>query len=480
MIKKILYVFVAVIVSLILVYGCNVPDSQNVFLSSVPVDNFQNLTLKDFPAIEYMSQKAVLWKDKSFVLSFLSQEVPYGPDVLEYDLKGNLLAYTNKEVLTCSPNDMAVSGDDLFVSCMNVGIYRIDLVKNKVVYFYDEKNGLKNNQNLQLAVDGNTLWVGTFKGLGKIDIKTNEIKFYGQELRGVDCVDMPTTQVYARNGEVWVTLTAHAACAGGASRYDSKNDQWVFYGVKDFNKRDLERVDFEQFLISDNGVYAVYQDSGPDFETLSKFNVEKNVWEVVYQDGYEDSYNGLSKYLPLRETYSLVDIKIGAEDWKTTLSVFYVAKWVEVPLVLKEYVDLVHIDDVYYLLSNVGIDVFTKIDKFPKTVAASDDIFTVYKSKLFSTDDKKYVWFFSIDYSEMGGGNNAYGIGVYDIQNKTFFDARLVASEFSKVFGETFVGTGVSFENLQFVYSSGEIKIPVDGGEFVIDLNNKKFFARKL
>ncbi len=502
--KKVIYVL-ALVMLIFVLSGCNKENNgsttdtavaQNVFLSSVPTDDFQNLTLKDFPSTEsLMPPKAILWKDKVFVRSTLSHEVSYGPDILEYDLTGNLLAYTDKKILTCSPRDMAVSGDYLFVSCMNVGIYKIDLVKNQVDYFYGEENGLKNTQNWQLTVDGETLWVGTFKGLGKIDIKTNEVEFYsGNELKGVDCMDTPATHVYARNGEVWATLTANAYCAGGASRYDSKNDQWTFYAVKDFKKRDLERVDFDQFLVSDNGVYAVYQDGGPDFETLAKFDSQKKVWDIVYQTEYDrfkedvsqylyptyKFYEGGLKYLPPRETYDSVNIEIGEKDVKVEhLYVFYGAKWIEVPFIFEEYVDITRIDDVYYLLSNLGMDEFTELDKFPKTVATSDNIFMLDRSKSFSTEDKKYVGFFSIDYSEMGGGNNAYGIGVYNVQDKTFFDGKMSGDELSKVFGENFVETGVSFENLQFTYGSGEIKIPVDGGEFVIDLTEQKFFARR-
>lgn len=493
------------LVALISIFsGCNkenevpattAPLVQGVFLSSVPTDDFQNLTLKDFPIVEYRSPKVILWNDKLFVRSYRSYEAPYGPDILEYDLNGNLLAYTDKKILTCPPNDIAVSGNYLFASCMNVGIYKIDLVKNKIVYFYDGKNGLENTQNLQLAADEGTLWVGTFRGLGKIDIKTDKVVFYGNEIMGVVGADLPNTHVYARNGEVWATVLASSGVSGGAARYDSENDKWISYTVKDFKKRDFERIDFDQFFISDDGVYAIYQDNDPDNETLAKFDSQKKAWDIVYQAKYEEFeenvsqylypiykfYEGSLKYLPPRETYASIDIEADKQNGKIVhVYAFYDAKWIEVPFIYKGYVDAIRVDDSYYLLSNIGIDEFTKADKFPRTIAVSDNIFTTDKSKLFSTDDKKYIVFFSINFGEMGGEDNAYGIGVYDIQNKTFFDKKMENTEFNDVLGENFSATGVDFENLQFIYTPGEIKIPVDGGELVIDLINQKFFARKL
>ncbi|MBT7736681.1 hypothetical protein HN709_03250 [Candidatus Peregrinibacteria bacterium] len=445
----------------------------------MPVDDFQNLTLKDFPSVQSGNlPEAVLWNDKIFVLSPLSQMVPFGPDILEYDMRGNLLAYTDKSILECSPNDIANIDDYLFISCMNVGVYKIDLVENQVVSFYNETNGLNNTQNLQLSADEGTLWVGTFKGLGKIDIKTDKVEFYGSELGG-NCSDEPTIRVFAKNGEVWVTIIAHANCAGGASRYDSANDQWTFYSAEAFDQKNSERIDFGQFIISDDGVYAVYQDGGPDFETLSKFNAEKGTWEIVYQAPYVDFNSNLSEYLPPRETYSFVDVD---ENYRETKSVeIYTSKWIEVPLPVKEYVDLALIDDTYYLLSNEGLDLFTRDDKLPISIAKSDSLFSMNKSKLFSAvdADKNYIGFFSIDYSEMSGDNYAYGVGVYNIQDKTFFDDKLVMDDLLEVFGENSPSLGVDFENLEFVHGSGEVKIEAEGGEFVIDLINEEFFARE-
>jgi hypothetical protein len=96
-------------------------------------------------------------------------------------------------------------------------------------------------------------------------------------------------------------------------------------------------------------------------------------------------------------------------------------------------------------------------------------------AKLFSTNDNKYLVFFSISYSEMGGEINSYGIGVYDIENKTFFDGSINGSEFIADSTEDLNGANEIFENYEIIYSPNEISIPVDGGEIIIDLINQKF-----
>jgi hypothetical protein len=192
----------------------------------------------------------------------------------------------------------------------------------------------------------------------------------------------------------------------------------------------------------------------------------------------------LSQYLPPKETYDLVDIEVDENYSIKNLSVYYEGKWQVVPLVWKGYVDVIFVNDTYYLLTNLGIEAFMVADKFPISVAESDAVYTTYKSKLFSTDDGRYVGFFSIDYTEFGGSNDAYGIGVYDILNKTFFDGHMTGGEFRDVvFNDGSAERdpyGISFEKFEVVYSPEELTSPFEGGEFVIDLINLKFFVREL
>ncbi len=213
---------------------------DRVFLDRVPVDDFDNLALGNFPIMEenYNWPEAAIWNDRVFFLSY--------PNIMEYDLSGNLVAYTNRYVIPCT-TEMALVNDSLFIACREKGIYEVDLNTNRVVHTYGlmgdyitntplEKErytgALASLQNPDFAVDGDILWFGTFDGFSKINTKTHEVTNYLDEL--VVGGSKVQGNIYARNGDVWAQVVASGSSSGGLAHYNHESDSWKIYYVKDF------------------------------------------------------------------------------------------------------------------------------------------------------------------------------------------------------------------------------------------------------
>lgn len=396
-----------------------------VFLTEIPKSDFKNLKLTDFPSMDGRGRlaRAEVWNNRLFILGY--------PHVAEYNWKGEMLAYTNTAQVECA-DDFAILKNSLFVACYNKGIYEINLESNKIVNFYDQKNGLTNLQNLQLSVDGKYLWVGTFEGVAKIDAESQKVAFYGAELKAGGTKF--NARVHARNGEVWAQVIASAYSEGGASQYDYKSDTWTAYGPTYFKTKETDRIDFNQFIVSDKGIFTWFQDGGPHDMVLKKFDPTNDSWTTVYTADYNNFEGNVAKYLPPTESYTnseLVYSQPGASH--PEMKVFDGSKWQSFAFKWKQTNALVFFNDQYYLLTESGLEVLGKEDKFPKLIAPSDKVYSGQspeQSALFITDDQKYLVFLSNDMNDMMGEWADFSIGVYNLTSGKFFDRDIDLKEF--------------------------------------------------
>lgn len=483
--------FIASFISIILLGACQSPNDSNnkestlnredrVFLFGIPGEKFETLTVQDLPSVRpyYNDPTAIVYDNAVFFLAH--------PFVIQYNFAGKLLAYTNNEVLGCAQS-MANIGDYLYVGCFDKGVYKIDLLENKIVDFYGLEDGLNNVQNIRLTPDGDTLWVGTFQGVGEIDTLKNSVKFYTTEL-GIPATSFGS-RVYARNGDVWAVVNANAYSKGGISHYDRESGRWTAYSVSDFKTQDLERIDFNNVIVSEDGVYVTFQEQGPGNVILKKFSPTKNEWITVYSAPYEKFEAELPSYLPLISKYTDFQVEIDENGYKN-LRVFRSSKWVNVSITYKLYGDLIRLNDEYYLLHNRGIDVLAKTDTFPRALVESNAVYIQNISfkgdvvgeefqktaKLFLTDDKKYLVFYSHDSLGMGGeviDTFTFGVGVYNLQTKTFFDKSLQRDDLAGISQEA------DFEfanpnNIVLEYDSKNISLILPKlGKIVIDPSKK-------
>lgn len=420
------------------------------FLTEIPKDNFEALKLEDFPGSEHRRMLGGVWEDRVFLLGY--------PYVYEYSWNGEMLAYTDTKQVECA-DDFVVIKNSLFVSCYNKGIYEVNLETNKVVNFYDQKSGIKNIQNLTLAADEQFLWVGTFDGVAKIDTESGKVAFYTSELKIVG--QQFNTRVYARNGEVWAQVIAADPSEGGASKYDYKTDTWHSYGPAAFKTTDLGRVDFNPFIVSDNGIFVGLQDGGPEKEVLKKFDAEKDTWETVYTEAYKKFNENVEKYLPPLETYT-------NSGWAgaNKVKVFDGSKWREFDFKYANYRAMVFFSNQYYLLTDAGLEIFGQEDKLPQKIASSDKIYGIFSenSELFVTDDQKYLVFLTNGTNEMMGGWTEFSVGVYNLTSGEFFDREIDFKPF-----EESLPAGVA--NLTHTYANEKLTLNFpDGKTSVIDL----------
>ncbi|MBD3360849.1 hypothetical protein GF366_03545 [Candidatus Peregrinibacteria bacterium] len=441
-----------------------------VFLDSIPTEDFYNLTIEDFPSTKpyYSIPDGYIWNDNLYYLSY--------PYIFKYDLEGNLLAYTDPEIIK-DAKELILIDNYLFIGSQDLGIYEVDLNNNVVSNFYDSENGLKSLQNFHFASDNNILWTGTFEGVAKINIQNEKIKFYDSEL-GIEG-SFPSyynSMVYARNSDIWAVVKANARSKGGTSNYDKVNDSWVAYGPEDFKTEDTGRIDFDKFVVSDEGVFAAFQDGGPEKLVLKKFNPVSNQWEEVYSAPYSEFNNNVDEYLPPPETYVSSQMQRDVGGFIKRFRVYHNNKWIEVPIVEKNFSAMVlGPDDQYYLLTNNGLETFSKDDDFPKQLISSDSVNDFGQSKLILTDDNKYIVFFSILINDMLGKWMNFGIGVYDIANDSFFDSVIEMEDLSESSVEKI--SQLTINDLKFDYDSEMVNISTgDAGEFIIDISSKDFY----
>ncbi len=415
--KKILFlVFAGLIFA-----ACNKPveDLTNkVFLNEIPKDDFAALTLEDFPSYSAGYSRGVAVGENSFY-------VVSDPYVLNYAFDGTILSYANPKVLTCGVA-AAVVGEKLFVACRQEGIYEIDLNKNEIVYNYTKADGLEEYQNPNFAVQGKTLWVGTFDGVAKINTETRKVRFY-------DELNFPGSHlgatVYVNGDSVWATIAANAYNSGSAGYYNSGDDTWTTFGIKDFKKTDLDRVDFERFVVSSEGVFASFQDGGPANTVLTKFDPTSQTWNEIYSAGWGEFGENVAAHLPQPSTYTDYEIEYSYENPLAKFTIYRDgSSIVGVPtfLALSPL-----IKDTYYLLSSTGIYSFSEEDAFPKLVV--EDRFPGRDSRFFVSDGDKYLVILSANVNEMGGGTNSYAVQVLNLKDKGYYlleiDAGKLAEE---------------------------------------------------
>ncbi len=424
------------------------PGEGAVFLTSVPFEDA--MTVEDFPNSERdgSGEAAVVWQDRLLVRST--------SHIFEYDWDGNLLAYSDSALVPMA-RDMALIGDSLFVASWEEGIYEVDLTSNRVVNFYDAEDGLMNVQNLRFAVDAETLWVGTFQGVARIDTTTDEVHFYADELNVEGSAF--SAAVYANGGDIWAEVYGNSYSEGGVSRYDSKTDTWTAYGPTAFmgDRWSAQRVDFLSFIVSDEGVFAAFQENGPAHEVLQKFDPAQDTWNTVFESSAETFMSILPSKLPARETYS----SSYYDDIAQTVSIFDGGTWKTISAPMKTYASIVHEGDAYYLLSSSGIEQFSKGNSFPEVIGASDLMFGFNPPAFFITEDDRYLTFFVPKMNEMAGSWAYVDAGAYDFQTSNFFSTRLDLS-------------ALSHEELpasEFVFPDGQTQFPFGTHQMVLDLN---------
>ena len=385
--------------------------TPSVFVDRVPSENMERLTMEDFPAnLEAGYHQSVVAHKERFYVAGMHH-------ILEYDAQGNLLAMTDRAQIDCAFR-LAVIGDALYAACMEDGIYEINLLTRSLAYHFDKSNGLSELRNLYPVADGNTLWVVTFDGLAKIDAKSREVMIYRDEL-GANCSQYNVYSVMVNAGDVWAHVIADAECSGGLAHYIKEEDQWVFYDIKHFNQIDLSSIFFHRVMVTDEGVYAQYQDGGPDHEILSFFDRSTEKWIRLVDTEYKNIDRDITPRLPSQEETQMAyfDEEQNIQTWHVPVD----GQWKIFPLTLHRYFtffpgvkETEHRleNEERYFLTSAGLERFRKGDRFPEILLQNPIAFT--HARILTTDDERYVVAVSNDAGEMMCQVNTYAVFVHD------------------------------------------------------------------
>lgn len=230
--------------------------------------------------------------------------------VIEYDVKeGKLASYSKPTKANCVSNVILVA-NYLFTSCMmkdiqeyssiysgkpdwdaRYAIFKINPSTHEVEHMFTPKDGLLNTSNYYLYPDGDIVWVVTEGGVGKIDAKTNAVKFYTNEL-GIPGSTLSVRTMLVDKDYVWVAINANVGSQGGLSMYDKKTQTWKSSHVNDLKDKSLDRFDLEAgFKPIPGGIQIAFRDG--DMQTADypvdrlvekQYNYQTGKWTKVGTD----------------------------------------------------------------------------------------------------------------------------------------------------------------------------------------------------
>lgn len=172
------------------------PGYEKFFLTSIP-KSIENLTLEDLPDYKEI-QGAAKFKGNIW-MSGDGSVIEYNPE------SRKILSYSDPIKANCDRNLVLVN-NFIFVPCHidniedafghteqlegkiyagHYAVFKINPLTHKVEHVFSKEDGLQNGYNYELVADGDTVWIETFKGIGRIDSKTNEVSFYPESQIGV-------------------------------------------------------------------------------------------------------------------------------------------------------------------------------------------------------------------------------------------------------------------------------------------------------
>ncbi len=440
-----------------------IQDAASVFVSQFPADQYAALKREDRPSFGDV-RNAAFYKGSVYLATLGS--------VVKFDAAtGKILAFSNPALLP-QPKHVAIQNDTLFVASgfEGAGVFQINLATGHIEAQYNETTGLGNTQNLEVYNDGTYIWVGTFRGVGRIDPKTHYVKFYSTAAELNSPCDWNGVNLHVRGTDVWAQVIAHATCSGAALHYNRTNGAWTQYNTATFAPM-KNRIDFTHFIVSDIGVFAHYQIEFPGNITqqIKKFNPETGTWALIGSGTYNDqkSLALLSEKLPPEATYRDTIITQNEND-QFTIKVKSDTSWITFPFNAAEIslqsITKNPIADNYLVMTPAGLGIMGPKDVAPHIVVSTRAVTYSTDDDLSFTADKKMLVVYNTYLSEMGGGDALHQFLVYDQTAQTGFGFTLPMGnleEYQPLAANTLVQNGA-----KLILSNGH-------GTFEIDLTTK-------
>lgn len=263
----------------------NFPQSSQseIFFSSLP-KAVEALSLKDLPSYSALSQPAI--DEDSIWFTGGNNLIQYSVD------QKKILRYSNPSLGNCGGNPVVVK-NFLYVSCRVGGeqgqqiIYKINLNDLSIAYKFDKVATSPDTHIFFLATDGDNVWVATFNGLGRINVKTNSVQFYTTEL-GTQATSFGISHIFIDRNYVWINVNAHAYSKGGLSLYDKSKNTWKSFGPETFLDHNKERFDLSTIAKTNHGIKVSYQEYISQDQkyicTVKQYDYSSSLWTTIKQD----------------------------------------------------------------------------------------------------------------------------------------------------------------------------------------------------
>ena len=159
---------------------------------------------------------------------------------------------TDNGLLDGSIQDLLIHNNQLYIGHQQ-GVQIYDLETNQ----WSSIQQLPSNHNptFELDLAENTLWIGTFNGVARYKLNTQQITPYTTELDDESTIHN-ISSVHTTPNAVYVAVLANAESPGAIARLDKQTQEWISYGPKEFSlNKPLERIDGYTIKSLGNTVY---------------------------------------------------------------------------------------------------------------------------------------------------------------------------------------------------------------------------------
>jgi hypothetical protein len=212
------------------------------------------------------SNKGNIAIDKNFIW------VANGAGLIRYNKKtGEQKIFTESDGLLGNETRQVLKyKDELWITSQSRGISILNTKNNSWRYF-TTANGLVNDGNLIMKLDGDILWLATFDGFGRYDFKTgrwtNWREGAGVRFSGVH-------DFVFNDDFVWIYISPDAYTKGGVLRLDKKSLTWqdLQFNNQIFSERQLSHWPY--LYLDNNYLYALAD------KKIYRQNIVSGQWEV--------------------------------------------------------------------------------------------------------------------------------------------------------------------------------------------------------
>ncbi|MFO0703951.1 MAG: hypothetical protein U0525_04480 [Patescibacteria group bacterium] len=230
--------------------------------------------------------------------------------IIQYSKKtGALISFSDLNQATCD-GEMVLVGKYLYAACKidnlddsfgppastytsvhysgHAAIFKINADSMLVEKVIGKNEGLKNQYNINLTVDGDDIWIGTFDGLGLLNTHTNKVSFFHDELGFPEINKLyGISYILPDKDYVWAFFTSHDSSQGGIAMYSKKTNLWKSFDLADFMetpyKFDLFYQNGSFAKTVSGGIQIAFFDGAKGGEKLveKKYNYESQKWTFV-------------------------------------------------------------------------------------------------------------------------------------------------------------------------------------------------------